>query len=141
MVSATKWADAMAEETPENRRELAAGERRPRRRHSLAQKLAIVRECLEPGASLAGVALAHRVNANMVRKWVVKYRQGGYGQPPEAGTAILPVVVKRPPASRSPLPAAAAKAPIEIELARGVVRFSGAIDRAVLQLLVEALAV
>jgi transposase len=130
----------MAEETPENRSGLAAGERRPRRRHSLAQKLAIVRECLEPGASLAGVALAHRVNANMVRKWVVKYRQGGYGQRSEAGMAILPVVVKRPSTARSSLSAAGVKPTIEIELARGVVRLSGAIDRAVLRLLIEALA-
>ena len=40
----------MDEETQENRSGSAAGERRPqRRRHSLAQKLAIVREYLEPG--------------------------------------------------------------------------------------------
>ena len=130
----------MDDETRENGSGLTAGTRRPRRRHSLALKLAIVRECLEPGASLAGVALAHRVNANMVRKWVVKYRQGGYGQPPAPGMAILPVVVKRPSAARSPLPAAERQPTIEIELARGVVRFSGAIDRVVLRLLVEALA-
>jgi transposase len=130
----------MAEETQGNRSGLSAGERRPRRRHSLAQKLAIVHECLEPGASLAGVALAHRVNANMVRKWVVKYRQGGYGQPSEAGMAMLPVVVKRPSTTRSSLSAAGVKPTIEIELARGVVRLSGAIDRAVLRLLIEALA-
>ncbi len=45
-----------------------------------AQKLAIVRECLVPGASLAGVAMAHQANANMVRKWVVKFRHGGFGK-------------------------------------------------------------
>ena len=36
---------------------------------SIAQKLAIISECLQPGASLAGLVLAHQVNANMVRKW------------------------------------------------------------------------
>lgn len=138
MVSATKQADTMNEETQEKGSGSSTRERRLRRRHSLAEKVAIARECLEPGVSLAGVALAHRVNANMVRKWVVKYRQGGYGQPPEPGTAMLPVVIKR--ASRSPMPAAGAKPTIEIELARGVLRFSGAIDRAVLRLLIEALA-
>lgn len=130
----------MKEETQAKGSGPSTRQRRSRRRHSLAQKVAIARECLEPGASLAGVALAHRVNANMVRKWVVKYRQGGYGQPPEPGTAMLPVVVKRPSTSRSPVPAAGTNPMIEIELARGVVRFSGAIDRAVLQLLIEALA-
>jgi transposase len=127
----------MKEETQEK----GSGPRtRERRRHTLAQKVAIARECLEPGVSLAGVALAHRVNANLVHKWVVKYRQGEYGQPPEPGTAMLPVVLKRLSTLRPPVPAAGAKLPIEIEFARGVVRFSDAIDRAMLQLLIEALA-
>src|SRR5207249_4564463 len=75
--------------------------RRPRRRHPIAEKLAIVRECLQPGASLAGVALAHQVNANMVRKWVVKYQRGGYARFVDAGTAMLPVVVKAGSVSQS----------------------------------------
>ena len=110
-----------------------------RRRYTTAQKLAIVRECLVPGASLAGVAMAHQANANMVRKWVVKYQQGGYGQPPTPGTVLLPVVVKPPSTSRTRLQSADAKATIEIELARGVVRLSGPLDRAVLQLVLDAL--
>ena len=117
----------------------SAARRRPRRRHTIAQKLAIVRECLEPGASLAGVALAHRVNANMVRKWVVKYRQGGYGQMSTPVTALLPVVVKLRSASRMPTKIADPKPAIEIELARGTLRFSGPIDRAVLRLVIDAL--
>jgi transposase-like protein len=39
-------------------------------------KQAIVAACLEPGASVAGVALAHGVNANLVRKWIAKSRRG-----------------------------------------------------------------
>jgi transposase len=70
-----------------------ASRRRARRRHPIAEKLAIIRECLQPGASLAGVALVHQVNANMVRKWVVKYQSGGYGQFVDTGTAMLPVAV------------------------------------------------
>jgi len=129
----------MDESTQENRSVLAPPTRGLRRRHSKAQKVAIVRQCLEPGTSLAGVALAHRVNANMVRKWVVKYQQGGYGQPPTPGTVLLPVVVKPPSTSRTRLQSADAKATIEIELARGVVRLSGPLDRAVLQLVLDAL--
>ena len=91
----------MDESTQENRSVLATPTRGLRRRHSKAQKVAIVRQCLEPGTSLAGVALAHRVNANMVRKWVVKYQQGGYGQPPGPGPELLPVVVKPPSTSRT----------------------------------------
>ena len=128
----------MDEATQENGSGSAA-RRRPRRRHTIAQKIAIVRECLEPRASLAGVALAHRVNANMVRKWVVKYQQGGYGQAAAPGTMLLPVVVKSRSASRMTMKIAGPKPAIEIELARGTLRFSGSIDRAVLRLVIDAL--
>ena len=129
----------MDEATQEHGSGPATRERRPRRRRTIAQKVAIVCECLEPGASLAGVALAHRANANMVRKWVVKYQQGGYGQSFTPGTTLLPVVVKVRSDSRIPTKIADPKPAIEIELARGTLRFSGPIDRAVLRLVIDAL--
>jgi transposase-like protein len=112
--------------------------RRPRRRRSLAAKLAIIRECLEPGASLAGVALAHGANANMVRKWVVKYQQGGYGPLPAAMPAMLPVVVKQSMPTRRSRGNVPALPVIEIELRRGVVRVHGA-DPRLLQALIDTL--
>lgn len=99
----------------------------------------MVRECLEPGASLAGVALACRVNANMLRKWVVKYQQGGYGQSSTLGAALLPVVVKPRSASRAAMKKVEPNSAIEIELARGTVRFSGPIERTVLRLVIDVL--
>lgn len=44
--------------------------RRRRRRHSAEFKAAVIEECLRPGVSIAAVALAHGLNANMLRKWV-----------------------------------------------------------------------
>lgn len=41
----------------------------PRRRHSQELKAKVVAACAEPGASISGVALAHGLNANLVRKW------------------------------------------------------------------------
>jgi transposase len=41
----------------------------PRRRHSKELKEQVLAECAQPGASVAGVALAHGINANDVRKW------------------------------------------------------------------------
>jgi len=114
--------------------------RGPRRRHSMAQKLTIVRECLQPGASLAGVALAHRVNANMVRKWVVKYRQGGYGEFRDVGTAMLPVLVKPRRVVRSSRAKADTTATVEVELRRGVLRLYGA-DAGLLNALIAVLSV
>ena len=45
--------------------------RRRRRRHSAEFKAAVIKECMRPGVSIAAVALAHSLNANMLRKWVI----------------------------------------------------------------------
>ena len=41
-----------------------------RRRYDPASKARLVAACLEPGVSISGLALAHGVNANVLRKWV-----------------------------------------------------------------------
>jgi len=115
-----------------------AARRRARRYRPLAEKLAIVGECLQPGASLAGVALAHGANANMVRKWVVKYQRGGYGPLPEATPALLPVVV-RPRVTRRSTTTADSTVVIEVELRRGVLRLHGRTDQTLLRALIDAL--
>lgn len=40
-----------------------------RRRHGASLKAQILPECERPGASIAAVAMAHGVNANLVHKW------------------------------------------------------------------------
>ena len=40
-----------------------------RRRHGAEFKAKVLAACNEPGASIAAVALAHGLNANLVRKW------------------------------------------------------------------------
>jgi transposase len=52
--------------------------RNSRRRYDPATKRRLVEACLQPGVSLAGVALRHGVNANLLRKWVAgRQRQQG----------------------------------------------------------------
>ena len=46
-----------------------------KRRYDLQAKRALIQNCLEPGISLAGLAPAHGVNANLLRKWVVKHQR------------------------------------------------------------------
>ena len=41
----------------------------PRRRHGAELKTKVLAACDEPGASISGIALAHGLNANLVRKW------------------------------------------------------------------------
>ena len=41
----------------------------PRRRHGAEFKAKVLADCDEPGASISAVALAHGLNANLVRQW------------------------------------------------------------------------
>lgn len=43
---------------------------RRRRYHPEAFKLEVIAACGEPGAPVAGIALANGVNANQVRRWM-----------------------------------------------------------------------
>jgi len=43
---------------------------RPRRTYTKAFKAQVVAECGEPQSSIARVALAHGLNANLVHKWL-----------------------------------------------------------------------
>ena len=55
--------------------------RRLRRRHSAEFKAAVVEECMRPGISIAAVALAHGLNANMLRKWLIDAQHAGKSAP------------------------------------------------------------
>jgi transposase len=46
--------------------------RRRRRTHSAEFKAQVVAACRTPGVSIAAVALEHRLNANLLRRWVVE---------------------------------------------------------------------
>lgn len=58
---------------------------RRRRRHSNAFKAQVVAACHEPGVSVAAVALAHGLNANLLRRWIQQARTSA----DDAGNAVL----------------------------------------------------
>ena len=70
-----------------------------RRTHSPEFKAQVLAACRQPGASIAAVALAHGLNANVVRKWLVGigmkrlgHRLPTEGEPaPAAPMQFLPV--------------------------------------------------
>ena len=81
--------------------------RNGRRRYDPASKQRLVEACLQPGVSLAGLALQHGVNANLLRKWVAKRQlQNGDGQP-EARAPIAPAFIPVRAPSPSPTRSAA----------------------------------
>ena len=48
---------------------METGTKAPRRRHADELKARVLTACAEPGASVAAVAQAHGLNANLVHKW------------------------------------------------------------------------
>lgn len=60
-----------------------------RRRRSVEEKLAIVRETFEPGATVSGVARRHQVNANQVFGWRKLYQDGSLSAV-TAGEQVVP---------------------------------------------------
>jgi len=65
----------------------------PRRRHSDELKAKVLAACDAPGASISGVALAHGLNTNLVRKW-----RSGRGAK-FAGTANTPAAASQAPSA------------------------------------------
>jgi transposase-like protein len=88
--------------------------RRRRRRHTAEFKAAVIEECLKPGVSVAAVALAHSLNANMLRKWVIDAEHKVMAPPPTAAPEPEPPPTFIPLA----LPAPTVDGEIRIELQR-----------------------
>jgi transposase len=64
-----------------------------RQRYSREFKRQIVEESLTSGASIAAVAQAHGINANLLHKWRWSYRNGEYGTFAEPSTLAAVQIV------------------------------------------------
>jgi transposase len=62
-----------------------------RRRYEPDSKARLVAACLQPGVSMSGLALAHGINANLLRKWVKDAKESG-SLAVSARSAFIPVV-------------------------------------------------
>ena len=111
---------------------------------SLEQKLRIVQEALAEGASVARVARANGVNANLVFNWCRLYRAGRLGRGSEV--KLLPVRVTGESATALPGSLCEARAvpisssgTIHLQLRHAQVRIEGSADPVVLRVLLECL--
>ena len=118
------------------------------RYRSAELKLQIVQETLAPGASVARVARARGVNANQVFAWRRLYRQGRLGTGSRATPGLLAVRVAEPARNRRVAEAAHARGVgtrrtspgvIQVELPKGRLRLTGAVDPEALRVVLEAL--
>lgn len=82
--------------------------KRQRRNHTPALKAQILAECAAPGASVAKVAMAHGINANIVHGWRKRARE--QGATPVVAPVFMPLTIQAPPA---------ADERIHVELRRG----------------------
>lgn len=108
-----------------------------RRRYDRTVKQQIVAQTLVPGASVARIAREHGLNANQLFKWR-RQHLATQALPPAsavAPAAWLPVTVVAEPAPVVPPPAGQ----IVIALAGGQVTVSGAVDAAMLRLVLASL--
>jgi len=112
-----------------------------RRTYCVTAKRALVQLCNRPGISVAGLALAHGINANMLRRWMVQYAPmtaiSGDTAPDKSGAALVPVSTSRPAAVR---PAVSTEAFIEITFMGATIRVRGAVDARVLGVVFDCLA-
>jgi transposase len=128
--------------------------RSPHRRvHSAEFKSRVLAECRQPGASVSAISIAHGLNPNLVRKWLVGRglkRTGLAADPrtvrPLPALQFMPVELAQPQAAPA---AASAAAPrdIRIELDHGALRLqlqcpraAGASYAAVLRALADIVA-
>ncbi len=116
--------------------------RQVRKRRSVAEKRLIVEQALAPGASVARVARAYGLNANVVFHWRSLYREGKLACETAQAMKLLPVsIAEREVAERLPEELVTpSRGSIHIELP-GKVRISveGHADPAAIRAVLEGL--
>lgn len=116
--------------------EAAKRARGSRRRYGAAFKREVVEKTLQPSASVAAIALEHRLNANLLFKWRRDHIRVLARVAP--ARKLLPVVVDEPVVASM----AKQRGPtslIEVELAAGRIRLKGAVDVELLRVVIELL--
>jgi transposase-like protein len=97
-------------------------------------KQELVRRCQQPGVSVAAMALAHGLNANLLRKWitVASTRRGSVAS---VAPMLLPVTTITEPTATSP----PSDGHLEVILPGGTIRIRGRIARDALQVVIDCL--
>ena len=114
-----------------------------RRTFTREYKQELVRKCRAPGASASAIALAHGLNANVVRKWMRQPAQAPRAVP---APILLPVTVAIAPVKRRKTvagPAApqrpSSEGSIDIELNGARIRLQGVVDGDILRCVLNTL--
>jgi transposase len=115
-----------------------------RRQYTAAFRRELVERCLQPGASVSGIALENGINANVVFRWRREHLRAisSVGHHGAAQAVLLPVKLAAATpagpasmASCSPVPTGV----IEIDIGAARVRLRGAVDDANLRCVLQTL--
>jgi transposase len=129
-----------------------AGKATKRRQYDAAFKRHLVELSLAPGASVAKIALDHRLNANILFKWR-RQHLGELARSMPKPAALLPVTVleaqgtavqvcvpkQNAPSPRRRASTTQAGGMMEIELPLARIRLTGVVDAAMLRVVIDAL--
>jgi transposase len=114
-----------------------------RRRFTPEFKRHLVELTLHPDASVAGIALAHQLNANHIFKWRREYLKAREALPSDPSPVLLPVEIapeiKTAASAFLPESAPVPAGSLDIELGGARVRVTGAVDPATLRTVLACL--
>jgi transposase len=116
---------------------------RPKKRYrSLEERRQIVEEALAPGVSVAAVARARGVSANLLFHWRKLYQAGLLSGPEQGEVRLLPVRVERGGKRKRAChaePARGEDGTLEVSLANAQVRTAGKVNSEVLRVVLRCL--
>lgn len=115
---------------------LVSGQKRDGRCvYSAEAKQELVRRCQEPGVSVAAMALAHGLNANLLRKWITLAQRSNNG-----GCADAPVMLPVRAVAEPSLPAVGrSDGFVEVVLSVTTIRVHGRVSADMLRMAVDCL--
>ena len=117
--------------------DLLAVEGVKRQRRGIAEKLAIVEQTLQPGASVARVAQQYGINANQIFNWRRLYQRGLLSEKAKTSN-LLPVRIAAEAAAGTAEPTRASGS-IYVEFGKARIRIEGRADKKALGLVLEYL--
>ena len=94
--------------------------RQRRRKHSPEFKAKVIAAARRPGVSMSAVAMAHKLNANLLRRWVIAEERNP--SPPRLSVKTLPASGAVPDANAFvaiPIDRSSSAQPITVEVQRG----------------------
>ena len=119
-----------------------------RRTYTPDYKRDLVRQCSEPGVSVAAIAMQNGINANLVRRWMVRQQRELVAASAKPGSVMLPIAIEATPSvletraddAASSKRKCAAAATIEIELYGARIHLRGGVDADALRRVLDVLA-